>query len=143
VLLRLAVDQFGWTLRVFDWEFVPQLILVGVFNGLFGVAVLASLKLRGPLWLRVACGSAVVLALCVLETYLSQLAFTPSGGMDLANAVRFAGAQLVVLYGTLGLVQWAARGNKWRGSSYHFESAAVSIDAVRITPAEPGLPRGR
>lgn len=101
VLLRLAFTQFGWTIRVFGSEFSPHLAVIGGFNGVFGVVALTSLGLRVPLWLRVAGGCLLVAALAVAEPYVLAWAFTPTGGMELSAAVLLAGAQVLVLYGTL------------------------------------------
>lgn len=139
VLLRLAIDQFGWTLGIFEWEFFPQLVLLGAFNGLFGVVVCVFLDLRTALWLRVAGGCLVVLALCWVEAFLLQTAFTTPGGMNLESAVQFAAAQLVILYATLVPLHCVSNRSHQAGARHRFPLKAqprVPIDEVRVTPAD-------
>jgi hypothetical protein len=108
VLLRLGITQFGWTTRVFGFEYSPHLAVIGGFNGVFGVVVSMSLTVRGPAWLRLAGGCLVVAALAAAEPYLLTWAFTTTGGMDLEASLPLAGGQLLVLYGTLIPLQRAA-----------------------------------
>jgi hypothetical protein len=107
-LMRLGMTQLGWTTRVFAWEFLPHVAVVGVYNGLYAVVVLMSLAACG-LMRRWILPALLLAALGLSEVPLLEWTFAEAGGLTINAAMLFAGVQVLILYGTLVPLRLATR----------------------------------
>jgi hypothetical protein len=100
MFMRLGMTQLGWTARVFQWEFLPHLAIVGVYNGLYAVVVLMSIA-AGGLIRRWMVPGLLLAALGFSKVPLLEFAFTDAGGLTISTALLFCGMQVLILYATL------------------------------------------
>lgn len=98
---KIALQRLGWTIRVLDDRFFFMTCLLGVYNAVYAVAVLAALFAGRKIILRTVVATAVVGLFAASERFALTTIFGDDGGVPVVEWLYFAGCQAGYIYLTL------------------------------------------